>query len=135
MHSLAKSQRPLSPFLTYRRQYTMVLSILHRITGVALSAGLLLFAYWLMAAASGAQAYEQAARVFTHPWVQFVLIGLSFSFFYHLLNGLRHLVWDTGHGLEKKSARLSGRIVFVTAVVATVLFWFLLVQRSFGGAA
>jgi succinate dehydrogenase cytochrome b subunit len=135
MHSLAKSQRPLSPFLTYRRQYTMVLSILHRITGVALSVGLLPLAYWLVAAASGAQAYEQASRVFTHPLVRFMLIGLSFSFFYHLLNGLRHLVWDTGHGLEKKAARLSGWIVFITAVVVTVLFWFLLIQRSVGGAA
>lgn len=135
MDSTRRSQRPLSPFLTvYRWQYTMALSILHRLTGCALSLGLPLFAYWLVAAASGAEAYEQARRFFVHPLVKALLVGFSFAFFYHLLNGARHLAWDTGHGLERRSARASGWVVFIGAIVTTAFFWFLLVGRN-GGAA
>ena len=128
-------KRPLSPFLTvYRWQYTMALSILHRVTGCALSVGLLLFAYWLVAAASGHDAYQTARDVFAHPVVRILLIGFSFAFFYHLLNGARHMTWDTGQGLERKAARVSGWIVFLGAIVCTALFW-LLIMRNAGGAA
>ena len=113
----------------------MALSILHRVTGCALSVGLLLFVYWLVAAASGPSAYETAHSFFVHPLVRVLLIGFSLAFFYHLLNGVRHLTWDTGHGLERKSARLSGWIVFLGAVATTALFWVLLVARHSGGAA
>ena len=112
----------------------MALSILHRVTGCALSVGLLLFVYWLIAAASGRTMYYQARDFFGHPLVRVMLIGFSFAFFYHLLNGVRHMTWDTGHGLERKSARLSGWIVFLGAVATTALFW-LLIARRFGGAA
>ena len=125
----------MSPFLTvYRWQYTMALSILHRVTGCALSVGLLLLVYWLVAAASGAAAYETALGFFAHPLVRVLLIGFSFAFFYHLLNGVRHMTWDTGHGLERKSARLSGWIVFLGAIACTALFWFLLLRAHGGGA-
>ena len=135
MDSTSTRQRPLSPFLTvYRWQYTMALSILHRVTGCALSVGLLLFVYWLVAAASGPAAYATARSFFAHPLVRVLLIGFSFAFFYHLLNGVRHMTWDTGHGLERKAARLSGWIVFIGALVTTALFW-LLVWRHVGGAA
>lgn len=118
------SARPLSPHLQiYRWQYTMALSILHRITGVALSVGLLLFVYWLLAVAQGPDAYERALGVFAHPLTRIALIGFSFAFFYHLLNGVRHLAWDTGHGLERKAARLSGWIAFLGAIACTALFW------------
>lgn len=128
-------KRPLSPFLTvYRWQYTMALSILHRVTGCALSVGLLLFAYWLVAAASGHDAYQTARDFFAHPVVRILLIGFSFAFFYHLLNGARHMTWDTGQGLERKAARVSGWIVFLGAIVCTALFW-LLIVRNAGGAA
>src|SRR5262245_61048536 len=93
-----KYSQPLSPFLSYRLQYTMALSFLHRLTGCALSVGLLLFVYWLVSAATGAQAYEQALSVLAHPLGKALLFGFSFAFFYHLMNGVRHLVWDTGHG-------------------------------------
>jgi succinate dehydrogenase / fumarate reductase cytochrome b subunit len=63
------------------------------------------------------------------------LIGFSFSFFYHLLNGVRHLVWDVGHGFEKKTARMSGWIAFLGGVVLTAYFWFLILGRNAGGAA
>jgi succinate dehydrogenase / fumarate reductase, cytochrome b subunit len=113
----------------------MALSILHRVTGCALSVGLLLFAYWLVAAASGSAAYETARSFFAHPLVTALLVGFSFAFFYHLLNGVRHLTWDTGHGLERKAARLSGWIVFLGAIACTALFWFLVVRGAGGGAA
>lgn len=130
LSTVRKSARPLSPHLgIYRPQYTMVLSILHRITGVALSAGLLLFVYWLITLASGADAYADAQAVFAHPLTRVALIGFSFAFFYHLLNGVRHLNWDTGRGLERRSARLSGWIAFIAAVFATALFWVLVLNR------
>ena len=136
MDSTSTRQRPLSPFLTvYRWQYSMALSILHRVTGCALSVGLLLFVYWLVAAASGPEAYETARRFFAHPLVTALLIGFSLAFFYHLLNGVRHLTWDTGHGLERKAARLSGWIVFLGALAATALFWVLVFARHGAGAA
>jgi succinate dehydrogenase cytochrome b subunit len=133
LDSTSTRRRPLSPFLTvYRWQYTMALSILHRVTGCALSVGLLLFAYWLVAAASGKDAYHQAFDFFVHPLGRTLLVGFSFAFFYHLLNGARHLTWDTGHGLERKSARLSGWIVFLGAIACTALFW-VMVLRDHGG--
>jgi succinate dehydrogenase / fumarate reductase cytochrome b subunit len=66
--------------------------------------------------------------------VRILLIGFSFAFFYHLLNGARHMTWDTGQGLERKAARVSGWIVFLGAIVCTALFW-LLIMRNAGGAA
>lgn len=112
----------------------MALSILHRVTGCALSVGLLLFVYWLVAAASGHEAYATASAFFGHLLVRAVLAGFSFAFFYHMLNGVRHMTWDTGHGLERKSARLSGWIVFLGAIATTALFW-VLIARHLGGAA
>jgi succinate dehydrogenase / fumarate reductase cytochrome b subunit len=136
LDSTSTRRRPLSPFLTvYRWQYTMALSILHRVTGCALSLGLLLFVYWLVAAASGSAAYQTAQSFFAHPLVRALLVGFSFAFFYHLLNGVRHMTWDTGHGLERKAARLSGWIVFLGAIACTALFWFLIVRGHGGGAA
>lgn len=134
LESTSTRKRPLSPFLMYRWQYTMALSILHRVTGCALSVGLLLFAYWLVAAATGREEYATAHAFFGHAFVRVLLIGFSFAFFYHLLNGVRHLTWDTGHGLERKAARLSGWVTFVGALATTALFWFFIVLRA-GGAA
>ena len=125
-----KYERPLSPFMMYRWQYTNTLSILHRATGCALSVGTLLFVYWLVAAASGPEAYADAQAVFAHPLIKVLLVGFSFAFFYHLLNGVRHLAWDTGHGFEKQKARTSGWIAFLGAVALTALLWFVLVRRG-----
>jgi succinate dehydrogenase / fumarate reductase, cytochrome b subunit len=136
LDSTSTRRRPLSPHLgVYRWQYTMALSILNRVTGCALSAGLPLFVYWLLAAASGSAAYETAQSFFAHPLIRALLVGFSFAFFYHLLNGVRHLTWDTGHGLERKAARLSGWVVFLGAIACTGLFWFLIVRGHGGGAA
>ena len=127
-----KYQRPLSPFWQYRWQYTMALSILHRFTGCALSVGLLLFVYWLVAAAGGAESYADAQVVFAHPLARVALVGFSFAFFYHLMNGVRHLAWDVGHGFEKSQARTSGWLVFIGSLVLTALLWVLLAR---GGVA
>ena len=135
MSSITKHPRPLSPFLLYRWQYTMALSILHRITGCALAVGMVLLVYWLVAAAYGAEVYAQAQKVFAHPLIRAALVAFSFAFFFHLLNGARHLVWDTGHGFEKKNARISGWLAFLGAVALTAFFWFLIVRRLNGGAA
>lgn len=113
----------------------MALSILHRVTGCALSVGLLLFIYWLIALASGVDSYARALAVFAHPLMKLLLAGFSFAFFYHLMNGVRHLTWDTGHALERRSARLSGWAAFLAAVTATVVFWIIVVNRIGGGAA
>ena len=136
MNTTSKSARPLSPHLgIYRWQYTMALSFLNRFTGGVLSFGLLLLIYWLVALASGAEAYADAQLLLTHPLIRLAFVGLSFSFFFHLLNGVRHLVWDTGRGLERKSARLSGWIAFLGAVAASGFFWFLVLTRFAESAA
>lgn len=132
MNSTTKHPRPLSPFWNYRWQYSNTLSILNRLTGCALSVGLILFVYWLIAAASGEASYANAQTVFAHPLTKLVLFGFSFAFFYHLANGIRHLVWDTGRGLERSAARTSGWVAFVGSVVLTILFWALVLA---GGAA
>jgi len=131
---MTKLQRPLSPFLLYRWQYTNTLSILNRITGLALSIGLLLFVYWLVAAAGGADSYARAQDVFAHPLTKLALVGFSFSFFYHLANGVRHLVWDAGYGFERRTARLSGWVTFIASLVLTALLWIVLAIGN-GGAA
>jgi succinate dehydrogenase / fumarate reductase cytochrome b subunit len=132
LNSTTKHPRPLSPFWNYRWQYSNTLSILNRLTGCALSVGLILFVYWLIAAASGEASYANARTVFAHPLTKLVLFGFSFAFFYHLANGIRHLVWDTGRGLERSAARTSGWVAFVGSVVLTILFWSLVLA---GGAA
>src|SRR6516165_8818565 len=103
---------PLSPHLQiYRWQLTSVLSILHRAAGVALSAGAILLVWWLVAAASGPDAYQSVAD-FLASWLGLLLLfGWTLSLFYHLCNGIRHLVWDAGHGLDRRSTSLGGWFV------------------------
>jgi succinate dehydrogenase / fumarate reductase cytochrome b subunit len=114
--------RPLSPHLgVYKFMYTMSLSILHRITGLAATLGFLLFAWWLMALAGGPESYARVMRFLDTPVAKLVLVGFTFAFVYHFCNGIRHLVWDTGHGLERAQARRSGALVIVLALLLTVL--------------
>ena len=119
------NQRPLSPHLgVYKFMYTMTLSILHRITGVAVSVGFLVMAWWLMALASGPHAYVRAVECLRTPIARLVLAVFALCFIYHFCNGIRHLVWDTGRGLERAQARNSGRVVIVaTLVLFALLVW------------
>ena len=131
---MAQRARPLSPFLHYRWQYTNTLSILHRITGVLLSLGFFLLVYWLAAAAAGAERYRASMDTLSSPLAQLVLFGAAFSFCYHLLNGVRHLFFDLGHGFELRTARASGWAVAIGALVLGLLLWFA-VRAGLGGAA
>src|SRR5882672_4898157 len=89
--------RPLSPHVwMYKFKYTLFTSILNRVAGCALTAGLLILVYWLMALASGAESYSKAVVVLSHPLLKLIYVGLAFTFSYHLMAGVRHLVWDTG---------------------------------------
>jgi succinate dehydrogenase / fumarate reductase cytochrome b subunit len=116
--------RPLSPHLqVYRWQLTSVLSILHRATGIALGVGAVLVVWWLVAAASGPGPYA-GFQDFIGSWFGLLLLlGWSLSLFYHLCNGIRHLSWDTGHGLELPAVYSSGWAVLAGTVVLTVLAW------------
>lgn len=114
--------RPLSPHLQiYRRSYTMVLSILHRATGLALSVGLVLLAAWLLALASGPGPYQRVTALLDSWLGLTVLAGLAASFCYHFVTGIRHLVFDTGHCLERREARRSAVLVIVAALVLALL--------------
>ncbi|GMQ76487.1 MAG: succinate dehydrogenase, cytochrome b556 subunit [Gammaproteobacteria bacterium] len=121
---MEKSQRPLSPHLQiYRPQLTSVLSITHRATGIALVAGTLVLVYWLLAVASGAEAYA-SAQVLLGSWLgRVALLGFSFALFYHLCNGIRHLFWDVGLGFELKTAYASGAAVVIVSIVMTLIAW------------
>ena len=122
----AKRPRPLSPHLQiYKPQITSMLSISHRATGVALAAGTLLLAAWIVAAAIGPGAHARVAA-FAGSWIgQVLLFGWSVALFYHLLNGIRHLVWDTGRGFDLATMEMSGKAVVAGTVVLTALAWIL----------
>lgn len=100
-----------------------MLSIMHRISGVALSAGTILMVVWLAALARGSAAFESTLSFFSHPLVLVALVAWTLALFYHLLNGIRHLLWDTGMLLDLKPARSSGWIVVVLALLLTALVW------------
>jgi succinate dehydrogenase / fumarate reductase cytochrome b subunit len=121
---MTPAARPLSPHLqVYRWQLTSVMSILHRATGIALSLGAILLVLWLVAAASGATSYAHV-QDFIGSWIGLVLLfGWTVSLFYHLCNGIRHLWWDTGQGLELPAVYASGWAVLAATVVLTAFAW------------
>ncbi len=116
--------RPLSPHLqVYRLPITAWISISFRATGVFLAIGTLLLAYWLGAAAYGPETYARA-QAFIGSWFGILLLlGWSFSLFFHFCNGIRHLVWDAGWGFEKQQYNLTSRVVLIAAGVLTLLSW------------
>lgn len=110
--------RPLSPHLQiYRWPVTMATSITHRATGIAMAAGTLVVAWWMIAAASGDDAYATFSLVARSPLGLLVLFGFVWSLAYHLVNGIRHLVWDSGYGFAVKTAERSGVLVYALSVV------------------
>ncbi len=118
--------RPLSPHLqVYRPQITSVLSITHRATGIVLSLGSVFLVLWLLAAASGPRAFE-IAQDCAGSWLGYVfLFAFSLALFYHLLNGIRHLFWDMGHGFELTTATRTGWAVVLGALALTAVAWIL----------
>ena len=114
--------RPLSPHAgVYKFKYTIVSSFLNRLTGIALSFGLIPLVCWLMALANGPKAYEETAVMLMNPFFKLIYVGLAFSFSYHLVAGIRHLVWDTGRGLEKRQSQSSAWVVIAVSVLLTVV--------------
>jgi len=114
--------RPLSPHLSvYKFKYTLTTSILNRFAGLALSMGLLLLVYWLMAVAGGAHAQARAARLLSLPLMKPVYAALVVAFCYHLIAGIRHLVWDSGRGLERAQAQRSAWLVAWVSIVLMLL--------------
>ena len=118
------SNRPLSPHLqVYKPQLTSMLSILHRITGFGLAVGAVMGTWWLVAIMSGTMAYE-FFYTFAKSFIgQLMLFCWLYAFVYHFLNGLRHMVWDTGRWLDIKSTYRSGWIVFGLSLVVSVILW------------
>jgi len=121
---MATENRPLSPHLqVYKPQLTSVLSILHRLTGIALAIGTLLLVWWLIAAASGPDAYDTAQGFIGSILGRLLLLGWTFALFYHLANGIRHLAWDTGWGFELATAYTTGWLVVIVSIVLTLVSW------------
>lgn len=116
--------RPLSPHLQiYRPEISSILSILHRLTGIALFFGTVLWVWWLLAAAIGDDAFE-TAQWFIGSWLgRILLLGWTWATFYHLGNGIRHLFWDIGKGFELRTMALTGWIVVLASFVLTAVAW------------
>lgn len=119
-----RSERPLSPHLqVYRPQLTSALSIFHRITGVFLALGTLLLTAWVVAAATGPDAFAAVQGFIGSILGYLLLLGWSAALFYHLANGIRHLFWDAGYGFELANVYRSGYAVLIATGVLTLLAW------------
>jgi succinate dehydrogenase / fumarate reductase, cytochrome b subunit len=119
--------RPLSPhLLIYRWPITMVMSVLHRGTGIFLSLGFLVLAAWLLSAADGAETYGRFAELLQSVGGRILLALFSFAFFFHLGSGIRHLVWDLGYGFEIPQANAGSWVVIAGTFVLTILYWLFL---------
>ena len=119
--------RPMSPHLqVWRWHVTMLTSILHRATGIALYAGVLVLVGWVVALAAGADAFDAYGALLGSLIGLPVLFGLTVAFLYHLANGVRHLFWDSGKGFEPKTADMTGWAAIAFGVVAAVLIWIII---------
>jgi succinate dehydrogenase cytochrome b subunit len=128
----ARIERPLSPhLLTYRFTLTMAMSILHRITGVALYFGTLLLAWWLIATASGPAAYSYV-QAFTGSWIgRLIVFGFTWALLHHLLSGIRHFIWDLGYGFKASERETLTWAALIGGISLTVLLW--MVAYAIGG--
>ena len=117
-------ERPLSPHLSiYARHINMVMSILHRLTGAALYFGTLLLAAWLIAAAMGEAPFALVSAVFAHPIGMLVLFGYTWALAHHMLGGVRHLIWDTGRGLQIWQVNVLCWLTMLGSAVLTLAIW------------
>ena len=120
------SNNPLSPHLQiYRWHVSSLLSITHRISGVINLLALIFILFWFIFLSLGESNYELFLLVINSFFGKFILIGFTWSMSFHLLSGIRHLVWDMGYGYEIKTANISGIIVIIFSLVLTILFWLL----------
>ena len=118
------TKNPISPHLQiYRWHISSLLSITHRISGVINLLALILIFFWLTALSLGENNYESFLLIINSFFGKFILIGFTWSMIFHLLSGVRHLVWDLGYGFEIKTANISGIIVIISSLVLTIIFW------------
>lgn len=131
----APAARPLSPHLQiYRPMLSMMMSIVHRITGAALYFGAALIAVWLVAAASGPSAFATAQAVYGSIPGQIVLFGYTWALVHHALGGVRHLIWDTIHGFEPREREWLYRATVIGSIALTLLIWIVgYALRGFAG--
>ena len=123
---MSDSNNPLSPHLQiYRWQISSLLSIAHRISGVINLFALSLIFFWLILLSLGENNYELFLILINSFFGKFILIGFTWSMIFHVLSGIRHLVWDLGYGFEIKTANISGALVILSSLVATIIFWLL----------
>ena len=124
MAEVKQAARPLSPHLQiYRWSWTMAMSVAHRVTGAALYLGTVLIAAWLVAAASGPAAYDTAQWVAGSILGRLVLFGYSFALLHHMVGGLRHFVWDTGHGYDPQTRMNLAKYSVAVSGGLTILVW------------
>jgi succinate dehydrogenase / fumarate reductase, cytochrome b subunit len=119
-------ERPLSPFMFpvwYRFQIGSALSILHRLTGIALTVGSILLTWWLIAVAAGGDTFAATHAFVASPIGVLLLFLWSVAFFYHLCSGIRHLAWDLGYGFEIRDAHRNGFLVIAASAALTVIAW------------
>lgn len=120
----ATQNRPVSPHLSiYKLIPTMVMSIVHRITGAALYFGTILVAWWLIAAAAGPDQFNLANAVFGSIIGRIVLLGYTWALLHHMLGGIRHLIWDTGRGLDKELTTKMAKATLAASLALTILIW------------
>jgi len=121
-HTKVKRERPISPHLSvYKPQITSVMSISHRITGVFLLLGLFLDLAWLISLACGEEPFNLVNSFMYSPIGKFIMLGFAFGIYFHLCNGIRHLFWDFGKGLEIETAKKFGMVVIIASIGLTIL--------------
>ena len=121
---MADNQNPISPHLQiYRWHISSLLSITHRITGVINLLAIILMFFWILTLSFSENNYELFLKVTNSFFGKFILIGFTWSMCFHLLSGVRHLIWDMGYGFEIKTANASGILVIILSLVMTILFW------------
>lgn len=131
-----RRERPLSPHLqVYRWPVTMLTSIAHRSTGVAIAAGAVLVTAWLVATAAGPDVFGMMREVLTSIFGRIVLFGFTLALVFHLLNGIRHLAWDTGAGFDVRTARFMSYLVLAGTVILTLIIWIAAYMLRGGHAA
>ena len=119
-------KNPLSPHLQiYRWHISSLLSIIHRISGVINLLALILIFFWLIILSFDKSHYELFLLAINSFFGKFILIGFTWSMSFHLLSGIRHLVWDFGYGFEIKTANISGIVVIISSLIMTIIFWLL----------
>ena len=127
---MTDNQNPLSPHLQiYRWHISSLLSITHRISGVINLLALILIFFWLIFLSLGENNYQSFLLIINSFIGKFILIGFTWSMSFHLLSGIRHLVWDLGYGFEIKTANITGIIVIISSLALTIIFW--LFSRGF----